>query len=40
MRALAVVFALILTAATPAWPRSAPGAGPTHGLSIDRKSVV
>src|SRR5207247_10516496 len=35
MRALAVVLALTLSAAaTPAWPRSAPGAGPAHGLSI------
>src|SRR6266850_1961710 len=34
MRALAVILALILTAAAPAWPRSAPGAGPVHGLSI------
>src|SRR5258708_35935827 len=35
MRALAVILALILpAAAAPAWPRSAPGAGPTHGLSI------
>src|SRR6266403_716350 len=35
MRALAVILALILTAAAaPAWPRSAPGAGPAHGLSI------
>src|SRR3989442_5129539 len=35
MRALAVLLALTLSAAaTPAWPRSAPGAGPAHGLSI------
>jgi len=35
MRApLAVVLAVILTAAAPAWPRSVPGAGPAHGLSI------
>src|SRR5438067_8151384 len=35
MRALAVVLALTLSAAaTPAWPRSAPGAGPAHVLSI------
>ena len=35
MRAFAVVLALFLTAAaTPAWPRAAPGAGPAHGLSI------
>src|SRR5258708_933287 len=35
MRALAVILALILTAAAaPAWPRPAPGAGPAHGLSI------
>ena len=35
MRILAVVLAVALTAAAvPAWPSSAPGAGPTHGLSI------
>src|SRR5947207_13510784 len=35
MRAFAVVLALFLTAAaTPAWPRSAPRAGPAPGLSI------
>src|SRR2546427_876214 len=35
MRALAVLLALTLSAAAPpAWPRSAPGAGPAHGLSI------
>jgi microcin C transport system substrate-binding protein len=35
MKALAVVLAVALTAAaTPAWPRSAPPAGPAHGLSI------
>ena len=35
MRAFAVVLALFLTAAaTPAWPRAAPRAGPAHGLSI------
>src|SRR5438093_3778461 len=35
MRALAVCLALTPSAAaTPAWPRSGPGAGPAHGLSI------
>ncbi len=35
MRALAVVLVVALAAAaSPAWPGSAPGAGPTHGLSI------
>src|SRR5204862_7727325 len=35
MRAFAVVLALTLTAAaTPAWPRAAPGAGPAHGLWV------
>ena len=35
MRALAAVVALtLIAAAAPAWPRSAPAAQPTHGLSI------
>jgi microcin C transport system substrate-binding protein len=34
MKALAVVLAVALTAAAGAWPRTASGAGPTHGLSI------
>ena len=34
MRVLAVVFAVALTAATPAWPRPAPPARSAHGLSI------
>ncbi len=34
MRILAVVLAVAFTAAGPAWPRSAPAAGPSHGLSI------
>lgn len=35
MRALAAVVALtFIAAAAPAWPRSAPAAPPTHGLSI------
>jgi len=34
MRILAVVLAVALTSAGPAWPRPASGAGPTHGLSI------
>jgi microcin C transport system substrate-binding protein len=34
MRVVALVLAVALTAAVPAWPGPAAGAGPSHGLSI------